>query len=131
MTKMLNGVFQITGWDEKPYLENGDGSKQSHAKISQRYSGDLEGSSEIQYLMSYQTDGAAIFVGLETVTGTINGKSGSFVIQHTGKFEAGIATSNFEVVPNTGKSELKNISGKGFFKSSENGQAKYEFTINA
>ena len=131
MTKMLNGVFQITGWDEKPYLENDDGSKQSHAKISQSYSGDLEGSSDIQYLMAYQTDSSAIFVGFETVTGTINGKSGSFVIQHTGKFEAGIATSNFVIVPNTGKSELTNISGKGFFKSGENGQAKYEFTINA
>jgi hypothetical protein len=131
MTKILNGIFQITGWDEKPYLENDDGSKQSHAKINQNYFGDLQGSSDIQYLMTYQMDGTAIFVGFETVTGTINGKTGSFVIQHTGKFEAGAATSNFAIVPNSGKNELTNISGNGFFISGENGQAKYEFNINA
>ncbi|MGL4474036.1 MAG: DUF3224 domain-containing protein [Shewanella sp.] len=131
MTTILNGVFQITGWDEKPYLEHDDGSKQSLAKISQSYSGDLEGSSEIQYLMSYQSDGSAIFVGFETVTAKIHGKSGSFDIQHTGKFEAGIATSHLEVVPNSGKSELSHVSGKGFFKSGENSQAKYQLTINA
>ena len=131
MTKTLNGVFQIGGWDEKPYLENADGSKQSHAKINQLYSGDLVGSSEIQYLMSYQTDGSAIFVGFETVTATINGKSGSLVFQHTGKFAAGVATSDFEIVPNSGKGELSGISGKGCFKSAAQGQAIYALTISA
>ena len=131
MTMTLNGVFQIAGWDEKPYLENDDGSKQSQAIINQRYSGDLEGSSDIQYLMSYQTDGAAIFVGFETFSGTINGKTGSLVLQHTGKFEAGVATSNFNIVPKSGKEGLTGISGKGCFKSGENGQAKYQLTIDA
>ncbi|WP_372627869.1 DUF3224 domain-containing protein [Arsukibacterium sp.] len=130
MTTKLNGTFQITGWDESPYLEDDDGTKQSHAKITQTYSGEIEGSSQLQYLMSYQIGGSALFVGFETVSASVNGKSGSFVVQHTGKFEAGVATSNFEIVPNSGKSGLSGISGKGFFKSGENGQANYEFTIN-
>ena len=50
----MSNVFQITGWDESPYIENEDGSKKSHAKITQNYSSIIEGASEIQYLMSYQ-----------------------------------------------------------------------------
>jgi hypothetical protein len=131
MTIKLNGVFQITDWDETPYSENDDGSKQSHAKIAQNYNGDIKGASELQYLMSYQPDGSAVFVGFETVSGSINGKSGSFVIQHTGTFESGVASSSFSIVPKSGRGELAGISGTGSFKSGENGQADYEVIISA
>jgi hypothetical protein len=131
MLNQLNGTFQITGWNETPYNENGDGSKQTNAKITQSYTGDIEGSSELQYLMSYLTDGSAIFVGLENISCTIRGKSGDFVIQHNGKFEAGVASSNFTIVPDSGRNELVGISGTGTFKSGENGQANYTVEINA
>lgn len=130
MSIQLKGTFQITAWDESPYNQNDDGSKQALAKIIQTYSGDIKGASELQYLMAYSTSGAAMFVGLETLTGTINGKSGSFIIKHEGKFEAGVASSNFTIVPNSGTNELVGIVGMGSFKSGENGQAAYSFEIN-
>ncbi|MBU2978766.1 DUF3224 domain-containing protein [Alteromonas sp. C1M14] len=125
----MSNVFQITGWDETPYIENEDGSKKSLAKITQSYSGVIEGSSEIQYLMSYQSAASAVFVGFEVVTGKVNGKSGSVTIQHNGKFENGVASSNFIIV--AGTDELANIDGSGSFKSGESGQANYELTTNA
>ena len=131
MSHQLNGTFQITGWDETPYNENNDGSKQTNAKITQNYSGDIEGSSELQYLMSYSSNGSAIFVGLEALSCTINGKSGSFVIKHNGKFEAGVAISDFIILPDSGTDTLVGISGAGTFKSGENGQANYTVEINA
>ena len=127
----MSNIFQITGWDETPYIENEDGSKKSHAKITQNYSGAIEGSSELQYLMSYQSAASALFVGFELVTGTVNGKSGSFTIQHSGKFENGVASSSFVIVSNSGTDELINIEGSGSFKSGESGQTSYELTINA
>jgi hypothetical protein len=130
MSKQLTGTFQILGWDETPYNQDDDGAKQSHAKITQRYTGDIDGTSELQYLMSYLPDGSAIFVGLEKIACTIHGKSGSFVIQHHGQFEAGVATSLFTIVANSGKNELVGISGKGRFQSGQNGQANYSLEIN-
>ncbi|GGA76724.1 hypothetical protein GCM10011369_18290 [Neiella marina] len=50
----MKGTFQITGWDESPYEEHADGSKKTHAKITQQYTGDLQGTASVQYLMSYQ-----------------------------------------------------------------------------
>ena len=130
MTKKLEGVFQIASWDETPSSESDDGSKQSHAKITQNYTGAIEGSSELQYIMAYQSQGLALFVGFETLSVTINGKSGSFVIQHNGKFENGVASSNFTIMPSFGREALVGISGSGSFVSGENGQARYELSID-
>lgn len=127
----MNGTFQITGWNETPYIEGNDGSKKSHAKITQTYGGAINGSSELQYLMSYQSEASAVFVGFEVITGEVNGKTGSFTLQHSGKFENGIASSEFFVVPNSGSGELAGIEGAGSFKSGESGKANYELEINA
>lgn len=130
MTTHLSGQFQITGWDETAYSENNDGSKQTNAKITQLYQGDIEGTSELQYLMSYSSKGSAVFVGIEMIFCSIDGKSGGFVIQHNGKFEAGIARSNFSIIPDSGKDEFEGITGTGSFTSGENGQASYTLEIN-
>ena len=131
MTQNSKGVFQITNWDESPYSENEDGSRQSHAKIRQSYTGDIEGTSEVQYLMSYQTPASAVFVGHETVTGKMFGKSGSFVVQHNGTFENGVAKSTFQIVPNSGRGDLAGIEGDGEFVSTGDGQVSYTLVINA
>jgi hypothetical protein len=125
----MNGTFQITGWDETPYDEGEGGDKKSHAKITQSYSGAIEGSSELQYLMSYQSESSAVFVGFEVVTGKIDGKTGSFTIQHNGKFENGVASSNFVIVPNSASGGLVNIEGSGSFVSGESGKANYDLNI--
>lgn len=131
MTQNKSGVLQITNWDESPYSESDDGSKQTHARIRQSYSGDIEGESEVQYLMSYQTPASAVFVGHETVTGEISGKSGSFVIQHNGTFENGVAKSTFQIVPNSGREDFAGIEGNGNFQSTGDGQVSYTLVICA
>jgi len=126
----VGDVFQIIAWDETPYCKNEDGSKQSHAKISQTYRGTIEGTSELQYLMSYQSSSSAVFVGMETIQGSIKGKPGSFILRHNGIFENGVACSDFTIISNSGKGELAGIEGSGSFRSGENGQAHYELTSN-
>jgi hypothetical protein len=81
--------------------------------------------------MSYSPNGVAIFVGFETVTGSIDGNSGSFIIQHNGKFEDGVASSDFLIVADSGSEKLVGIAGMGTFKSGDNGQANYSITIAA
>lgn len=122
----MQGTFQITGWDETAYQENADGSKKTHAKITQEYCGDISGSSELQYLMSYQSDGSAVFTGFETISGTVAEKSGTLTLQHSGKFENGVASSNFVIVADSGSGELSGITGSGRFKSGQGGTANYQ-----
>ena len=126
----LTGTFQITNWQETPYTESDNGAKQSLAIISQQYSGDVQGTSELRYLMSYQPDGTAQFVGFETFSGTINGQTGTLVLQHQGQFVAGVASSTFGIIEGSGTGELAMIKGEGSFTTAEHGQAQYTLLLN-
>ncbi|WP_199609228.1 DUF3224 domain-containing protein [Flocculibacter collagenilyticus] len=130
MTESNAGVFQITGWNEEAIKESPDGAKQTYAKITQSYSGIFEGDSELHYLMSYQSPSQATFVGHELLTGTMNGKSGSIVLQHSGVFENGKAKSDFIILSGSGKGEFIGLEGHGSFESGDNGKANYHVNIN-
>lgn len=77
--------------------------------------GDIEGEVADRWLMSYAADGTARFVGLTRVTGTVAGRTGTFVLQHTGRFDAEGLNTDFTVVPGSGTGELSGISGAGSF----------------
>ena len=57
--------------------------KLTRADVAFKYTGDLEGSSVMQYLMLYRDDGTAKVIGLERVTGRLGGKSGSLCYRIT------------------------------------------------
>jgi hypothetical protein len=110
---VANARFAITAWDEKPYSE-GDGlPKMTRATVTKTLSGDIAGEARVEYLMVYRADGGASFVGLERVTATIGGKSGTFVLRRTGVFEDGQARETYTVVPGSGTGELQGLRGEG------------------
>jgi hypothetical protein len=127
--------FQITSWDEKTYEDIGGGAKLSNVKVTQSYSGAIEGTSSIEYLMSYTAQGTANFVGLERVTGTVAGRTGAFVLQHVGGFADGKARSAWTVVVGSGTEGLASLHGDGSYVAGhgEPAQAsfKYWFAPNA
>jgi hypothetical protein len=49
---------------------------------------------------------------MEQVTGTLNGRSGSFMLQHSGTMDAGAQALTVQVVPSSGTGELAGISGQ-------------------
>lgn len=59
-----------------------------------------------------QTKGSAGYVAIERVTGKLHGRTGSFVLQHTGTMTRGRAKLMVSVVPDSGAVELKGIAGK-------------------
>ncbi len=121
-------IFQITGWDEKTYQEIEDGAKLSNAKVTQSYSGAIEGTSTIEYLMSYTIHGTASFVGLERVSGTVDGKAGTFVLQHTGSFSEGKARSTWSIIPGSGTGDLASLRGSGSYMAGHGEPAQVSFT---
>lgn len=126
----FKGSYQITGWDESSFVENEDGSKQSLAKVSCQYSGDIEGSAKTQFLMAYSRDGNAKFTGFETLNCTINGKQGDLVLQHNGQFISGVASSTFTIITESSSEIFKELEGSGQFESTENGQANYTLNVD-
>src|SRR5437762_6360278 len=99
MKNVANSRFTIESWDEKPYSEGQDLPKLTRAAVTKTFTGDIAGEGRVEYLMMYRSDGSATFVGLERVVGHVAGKAGSFVLQRTGKFENGMATESYVVIP--------------------------------
>ena len=114
---MSKSEFEINSWDEKPYFEGKDGSKLTRASIAKSYVGDINGSGALDYLMAYNPDGSAHFVGMEQIEGKIGTKSGSFVLSHEGIFREGVASSSFKVIKGSATAGLIGLSGEGSFST--------------
>ena len=127
MTTEATCTFQITGWDEKTYEEIGSGAKLTQAKVTLSYEGAIKGTSSIDYLMSYAVDGTASFVGLERITGAVDGKSGAFVLQHVGDFVDGVARSAWTIVSGSGTGDLQNLRGNGNYVAGHGEPAQVSF----
>ena len=113
MKTTANARFAIKSWDEKPYSEGPDLPKLTRASVAKSFSGDIEGESQVEYLMMYRADGTATFVGLERVTARIGERSGSFVLQRAGAFEGGLAKESYSVVAGSATGELRGLRGEG------------------
>ena len=115
MQKQAKATFDIKSWDEKPYNEIEGSPKLTRASVAKSYQGDIEGEGKVEYLMMYRSAASASFTGLERVTGSIGGRSGSFVLQHTGAFEDGVAKVSLAVVQGSGTADLRGLKGEGEF----------------
>jgi len=128
MRKQAKATFTIESWNEKPYDEMAGTPKLTRATVTKSYQGDIEGEGKVEYLMMYRTDGSASCMGLERVTGSVGGRSGSFVLQHSGTFEGGVAKVTLTVVPGSGTGDLRGLKGEGGFSVGH--QPPYTMTLD-
>ena len=112
-----NATFKIISWDEEPFDEPEDGVKLTRAHVKKSFHGDLSGTGNLMYVMTYLNSGGATFTGFEKVVGSLGGRTGSFVLRHTGSYDGEKATAEYEVVPGSGTDELAGLSGTGGFSA--------------
>lgn len=80
--------------------------------IDKQFHGDLEGTSHGQMLTATTAvTGSAGYVAIERVRGRLAGRSGSFVLQHSGTLERGTPHLSVTVVPDSGTEELAGLAG--------------------
>jgi len=111
--------FTNDRYDEDAYAE-ADGVELSRVHISRTFGGDLEGESSAE-LMIAKSEGGGGYIGHDRITGTLAGRSGTFVFQHTGLMGPDGVTNTGTVVPGTGTGELEAISGDGTMLADEDG----------
>lgn len=105
------GTFDITVTPVPP--TDGSDSTIGRMNLDKRFHGDLDATSRGLMLAAGNPDGgSAGYVAMEEVTGTLSGRSGSFVLQHIGSMDAGAMELTVAVVPGSGTGELAGISGR-------------------
>lgn len=89
-----------------------DGTTLGRSALAKVFSGDLHGTGSGEMLSALTgVKGSAGYVAIERVTGTLDGRTGSFVLQHTGLMDKGAPTLSIVIVPDSGTGELTGISG--------------------
>jgi hypothetical protein len=113
MQKIIESKLKIESWEEKPYRELDDGSKFSKADVT--LSGPEDGltSASFESLLFYRADGTSSYVTLMRITGMIDGRSGSFVLQGHGTYDGTTARIETHVVEGSGTGELAGLRGTG------------------
>ena len=106
----------VAVWAPEAYDESGDGPKLVRIHVEESFSGDLAGRGVAEMLQVLRADGSASFCALERVTGSLGGRSGSFVLQDTGDLTSdGQVTGSWFVVPGSGTGDLGGLRGEGGF----------------
>jgi hypothetical protein len=107
--------------------DKAEGSTLGRYSLDKLYHGDLEGTAKATMLTAgTDVKGSAGYVAMERVTGTLKGRSGSFVLQHSGTMAHGESQLSITVVPDSGTGQLAGIAGKMAIIIAE-GKHSYEF----
>lgn len=105
------GIFEVVMGGEPPFLEQ-DGLTLNRNFVYKEFFGDMSGASHAQMLAAFTaTPGSAGYVAMEHFTGSVAGKRGSFVLQHSGVMSNGGSQLVVTIVPDSGAGDLAGISG--------------------
>ena len=110
-----NLTYETETYDQAPGAELG------RMHITRRFTGDLEGESTAELLTATTPEGAAVFLGLDRITGTLHGREGSFVLQHGGEIDASGPTTWGKIVPASGTGGLAGLTGTSRISVDEDG----------
>jgi len=123
MTQHAQGTFTVKVLPLTPAPAEG----LSRFSINKEIHGGLEGTTQGEmYSGGDPKQGAAGYVAIEVVTGTLNGKHGSFALQHMATMDQSGRKMSVVVVPGSGTGDLKGLSGT-FDIQIANGQHSYSF----
>ncbi len=119
------GTFDVK-IESAPADEKVKDSAISRMTIDKQFHGDLDGHSIGVMLATGSPEGSGAYVALERVTGTLNGRAGSFALQHSATMENKSPSLSISVVPGSGTGDLAGISGKMNIIITD-GKHSYEF----
>lgn len=96
--------------------------------LDKRFHGALEGSSTGEMIaFRSAVSGSAGYVAMERVQGTLDGRAGSFVLQHSSILDRGAPTQSITVVPDSGTEALTGLRGRMVIDIAPGGAHSYRF----
>ena len=111
MTYQAAGTFDVK-MAPQPAEKTAAGETIGRMLLDKKYHGPLDATGTGQMLaMRTAVEGSAGYVAMELVAGKLDGRSGSFVLQHSGTMNRGARLLVLNVVPDSATDELTGLSG--------------------
>jgi len=112
MTTPARGPFEVT-MNVQSSDDPGGVSALARMSLDKRFHGDLEATSKGEMLSAGSSvKGSAGYVAIERVSGSLHGRTGTFVLQHSGSMNRGQPELTITVVPDSGTGELTGLAGR-------------------
>ena len=111
MANQATGTFTIDSWEDEPFGAR-DGVTLGRVRATKTFSGEIAGTSTAALVMAGAQEGSAAYVGLEQVVASVQGRSGSFVLQHSATMTKDSQSLSLTVVPDSGTGELLGLRGE-------------------
>jgi hypothetical protein len=102
--------LKIDSWDEQPFREHDDGRKLTRAAVGLSAAEGIT-SGSMDALMYYAPEGTGSYASVMELTGTLDGRSGSFTLIGQGSYDGTSAVFSMTVVPGSGTGGLHGIRG--------------------
>ncbi|MFJ6795210.1 DUF3224 domain-containing protein [Streptomyces sp. NPDC091268] len=132
MSHPAHGRFTYSDWEEHPVGRDGAFPRLARAAVTNAFTGGVTAeATTCAYTIVYTGEGVGGFTGVELLSGSIEGREGTFALEERGTFDATGTDCRFEVVPGSGTGELAGLSGSGSFRA-VTGEASvaYAFTYD-
>jgi hypothetical protein len=124
LTVHCTGSFTVDSWDQ----DDGDpagGVTTSRARVAKTFSGDLTATSVTELVLVGADSGIRAYCGFELVSGTLAGRSGSFLLRHAAQADGTDGWMTWQVVPGSGTGELAGVRGEGQITRLDGGNHRY------
>ena len=109
-TMTAHGTFEVKVTPQPQ--DDSAGGPFARLFLDKQFHGALDATSKGQMLgAGTAVEGSGGYVALELVTGKLNGRRGSFILQHEGTMSKGVYMMHVAVVPDSGTDELAGIAG--------------------
>ena len=119
----------VASWDEDPSWE-GDPPlpRLAQAKVTFAYTGQTEAEGDCRYVLSYAADGSGTGVGLERLTGTVDGQAAEVVLRHDVTFAPDGVSVDVSIVAGSGIGAFEGHAGQGHYAVSH-GAEGWDWTL--
>ncbi len=104
--------FEITSFENQPSYLEADGVAYSQTEIAKTFSGDFAGQGRVK-MLSAGGEGGAGYVALEHISGTLQGRQGTFALLHVATRAGEETWGRWLIVPGSGTTRLTGIRGEG------------------
>jgi len=124
-TSHATGTFEVKITPQTP-----KDAPVGRSAVDKAFQGDLKGTSQAEMLSAFSPiKGSAGYVAIERVTGTLQGRRGTFLLQHSGTMTRGTQQLSITVVPDSGTEQLTGLTGSMTIKIAD-GKHSYDFAYS-
>lgn len=123
------GRFTFADWQEQPVGPAEATPRLAHAEVANSFTGGVEANrTTCAYTIAYTGENVGTYTGMELLSGSVDGRKGTFVLEERGSFDPAGTVCRFEVVPGSGTGDLAGLTGSGGF-TFRHGDSSVEYTF--